>query len=63
MLTLIPLGNIGAYVHLGPASRLKYKNSELRAIYQVRLNNFLRVLRTSSIGRKPFIEIKFPLAK
>lgn len=63
MLTLIPLGNIGAYVHLGPASRLKYKNSELRAIYQVRLNTFLRVLRTSSIGSKPFIEIKFPLAK
>ena len=63
MLTLIPLGNIGAYVHLGPASRLKYKNSELRAIYQVRLNTFLRVLRTSSIASKPFIEIKFPLAK
>ena len=63
MLTLIPLGNIGAYVHLGPTSRLKYKNSELRVIYQVRLNTFLRVLRTSSIVSKPFIEIKFPLAK
>ena len=63
MLTLIPLGNIGAYVHFGPTSRLKYKNSELRAIYQVRLNTFLRVLRTSSMGSKPFIEIKFPLAK
>ena len=63
MLTLIPLGNIGAYVHLGPTSRLKYKNSELRAIYQVRLNTFLRLLRTSCIDSKPFIETNFPLAK
>ena len=63
MLTLIPLGNIGAYVHLGPTSRLKYKNSELRAIYQVRFNTFLRLLRTSSMDSNPFIEIKFPLAK
>ena len=63
MLKLIPIRNIGAYVHLRPTSRLKYKNSELRTIYQVRFNTFLRLLRTSSIDSNPFIEIKFPLAK
>jgi len=63
MLKLIPIRNIGAYEHFGPTSRLKYKNSELRTIYQVRFNTFLRLLRTSSIDSKPFIEIKFRLAK
>ena len=63
MLKLIPIRNMGEYVHLRPTSMLKNKNSELRTIYQVRFNTFLRLLRTSSIDSNPFIEIKFPLAK